>query len=51
MTITETTTATMKAARLAGPGELRFETVPLPEPGPGQTTHLLSNPLPGPLAA
>ena len=36
MTVTDTITTTMKAARLVGPGELRFEEVPLPEPGPGQ---------------
>jgi len=36
MTITDTATGTMKAARLTGPGELRFEDVPLPEPGAGQ---------------
>src|SRR5688572_4249146 len=36
MTITDTATGTMKAARLTGPGELRFEDVPLLEPGAGQ---------------
>lgn len=31
-----TATDTMKAARLAGPGRVMLEEVPLPEPGPGQ---------------
>ncbi|HEX8246132.1 MAG TPA: alcohol dehydrogenase catalytic domain-containing protein, partial [Longimicrobium sp.] len=31
-----TATDTMKAARLAGPGRVVLEDVPLPEPGPGQ---------------
>jgi D-arabinose 1-dehydrogenase-like Zn-dependent alcohol dehydrogenase len=31
-----TRTETMRAAVVAGPGEIRFDETPLPEPGPGQ---------------
>jgi threonine dehydrogenase-like Zn-dependent dehydrogenase len=35
-TVRPTAAATMRAAVIAGPGQVRIEEVPLPEPGPGQ---------------
>jgi len=35
MTDTTTLTATMRAARIHGQGDLRIEEIPIPEPGPG----------------